>query len=93
MQKNLQMRDLQESDVMGERVMSPEEFSIFIEKKTYEEDSTLIESILDYCDENDLEYETVAKMLTQNLKEKIQYEAESAHLMIRRSSVLDFGED
>lgn len=90
MEKRLQIRDLKESDVMGERIMSPEEFSIHIEKQSYLNDQTLIECIIDYCEEKDLEFETIAKMLTPNLKEKIQYEAEASHLMIRRSSVLDF---
>jgi hypothetical protein len=93
MEKNLQMRDIVEADVMGDRVMSPEEFSIYIEKQSYLTEQSLIECILEHCDEKDLEYETVAKMLSPSLKEKIQYEAEQNNLMIRRASSLDlFGE-
>ena len=90
MEKNLQMRDIVETDVMGDRTMSSEEFSIHIEKQSYLTEQTLIECILEYCEEKDIEYDTVAKMLSPSLKEKIQYEAEQNNLMIRRATVLDF---
>ena len=44
-----------------------------------------IDAIVTYCDENTIELETVPKLLTKPLKEKIKYEAQQLNLMKRTS--------
>jgi len=42
-----------------------------------------IDAIVKYCDENSLDVESVASMVTATLKEKIQYEASDYGVMIK----------
>ena len=36
---------------------------------------------LNYCEENDLDVESVSKLVSSNMKEKIQYEAENLNML------------
>jgi hypothetical protein len=44
-----------------------------------------IDAIVAYCEDNQVELETVPKLLTKPLKEKIKYEAQLLNLMKRTS--------
>lgn len=58
-----------------------QDFSIFIEKKSINRNISLMDAIIEYCDEEDIEVETVACMITNSLKTKIHAEAVSLNLI------------
>ena len=62
-------------------VKSTKEFTGEIEKYAREFSLSYIEAILEYCEENDLDVESVSKLVSSNMKEKIQYEAENLNML------------
>ena len=50
------------------------EFSQYIEQTAVDEGVTCVQSLIDYCDENDFEFEEIAKIVSKPLKEKLQLE-------------------
>jgi hypothetical protein len=57
------------------KLMTTKIFSKIIEEKSIELDLELLDTITWYCEENGIEIESAAKMLTKNLKEKLYYDA------------------
>jgi len=51
------------------------EFSQHIELEAMQSGETIIDTILAYCEKNDIDEELIAKLLTGSIKEKIRYEA------------------
>ena len=77
--------DLSTSDVSDEflitkRFKSSETFSQFIEKQALNSGS-YIDSIVDYCVKNEIEMESVKRLITSSLKDKIKAEAQSLNLV------------
>jgi hypothetical protein len=58
---------------------TPNSFSLFIEEKATAEKSSCIEAIISYCNEVDIDVESVKKMINKSLKEKIHKEAVELH--------------
>jgi hypothetical protein len=73
--------DINDSMILTKRFRSPVEFSLYIEERVLKERIGYIDVILDYCKNHDLDVETVGKLITKSLKEKIQIEAEESNLM------------
>lgn len=67
------------------RFRNAEEFSIHIEKRAHETRSGFVETLMEYCAENDIEPESVAKSLTDSLKGKIEFECEQLNLLKTKS--------
>ncbi len=44
-------------------------------------DMSYMDAIVHYCEQNNIEIESAAKMLTKQLKEKIQYQAQNLRLI------------
>ena len=44
-----------------------------------------IEAVVTYCEDNDIEIETVSKLISKPLKEKIKYQAQSLNYMKKTS--------
>ena len=44
-----------------------------------------IEAVVTYCEDNDIEIETVSKLIPKPLKEKIKYQAQSLNYMKKTS--------
>jgi len=57
------------------KFLSQSKFSNDIEELVRESGLTYIESIVTYCDENTIEIETVSKLISKPLKERIRCEA------------------
>lgn len=51
---------------------SANEFSMHIEQNAREQRMTHMDAVLDYCKENNLEPEDVAKLISKSLKDKIE---------------------
>ena len=54
---------------------TPKIFSLEIEKLASEKELTHMDAVLYYCDKNQLEVETVSKLITKALKDKIEANA------------------
>lgn len=66
------------------------DFSQYIEKKAIREGSGCIDILVDYCVKQEIEMESVKKLLTTSLKEKIKAEAEGLNLLKEKSGKLPF---
>ena len=62
--------------------MNSKEFSLMIEGIVKEKRPiTYMDAIVWYCEENKIEIETVTRLISKNLKEKIKVEALDANLL------------
>tara|TARA_B100000003_G_scaffold205630_1_gene219586 strand:- start:130 stop:348 length:219 start_codon:yes stop_codon:yes gene_type:complete len=62
--------------------MNSKEFSLIIEKVVKEKRPiTYMDAIIWYCEQNNIEIETTSRLISKNLKEKIQLEAMNANML------------
>ena len=62
--------------------MNSKEFSLIIEGVVKDlRPISYMDAIVHYCDKNKIEIETVGRLISKNLKEKIQVEAINANLL------------
>lgn len=78
---NTDAKELTDALVITKRFRSSNEFSIFIEEMVSKSKLSYMEAIINYCNELEIDVESVGSLINQKLKEKIQYEAEQANLM------------
>jgi hypothetical protein len=86
------MSDIDFTDVYAiTKVFKTEsEFSQYIETTAMSSGDSLIDTILTYCDTNDIDEELIAKLISTSLKEKIHLEAVELRLLGSiESGVLD----
>lgn len=57
------------------------DFSMFIEQQAKKRNIGCMETLLEYCEEKDIDTTAVASMLSSSLKEKIRAEAEEMNLL------------
>ena len=57
------------------KFLTPSKFAIEIEKIVAEEDLNYIDAIVHYCDTNSLEVESVTKLISKPLKERLKWDA------------------
>jgi len=57
------------------------EFSSLIEDIVYMKDVSYMDAVLLYCEDNEVEFEVAATLISDNLKSKIQIEAESLNFL------------
>ena len=55
-----------------EKLMTPQKFSIAIEKAVSEGGGTYMDALLDYCEKYQLEPEMIKPLITKSLKEKVR---------------------
>tara|TARA_B100000035_G_scaffold92549_1_gene78230 strand:+ start:362 stop:613 length:252 start_codon:yes stop_codon:yes gene_type:complete len=70
-----------------EQFMTPTKFSMEIERlvKTSNGLITYVEAVVTYCQENEIEIETVPKLLSKPLKERLRHEAQRMNYMKKTS--------
>lgn len=73
-------------NIIEKKFLSSEKFSLEIEKYVKENSCNYIEAIVSYCDENEIEIETVSKLLSKPLKERLRYNAETLNFLKKTSS-------
>ena len=66
--------------------MNSKEFSLKIEKLAKEKRCSLMDAILEFCKENDLDPGTIGKLISKSLKEKIKVDAINLRLLKNSSS-------
>ena len=73
---NTEMPDSKEiNKAINEKFISKEKFAEEIESLVLRTKMNYIDAIVEYCTENEIELETVGKLVSKPLKEKIKYDA------------------
>lgn len=72
------MRKKMESkeELIEEKFLTMDKFSVGVETIANEEQVNYIDAILYFCDRNNIEIETVPKLISKPLKEKLKWDAE-----------------
>lgn len=76
-----ELKDLTDALVITKRFRSPNEFGIYIDEMVTRLKIPYMEAVINYCNEVDIDIESVGPLINQKLREKIQIEAEQANLM------------
>lgn len=66
------------------------QFSEWVEKTAIVGQTTLIDVLCEYCKEHDVEYSTITKFISDNLKQKIRLEAENNRLYKKKPKISMF---
>ena len=67
------------------KFLTPQKFAIEIEKIVAEEEFNYIDAICHYCETNNIEVESVTKLISKPLKEKLKYDAQELNFMKKTS--------
>jgi len=67
------------------KFLTPTKFSMEIEKIVAEEKINYIDAICQYCEMNDIEIQSVTKLVTKPLKERLKYDAIQLNFMKKTS--------
>ena len=70
---------------MESKFLTPTKFSMEIEKIVAEEKLNYIDAICQYCEMNDIEVESVSKLMSKPLKERLKYDAINLNFMKKTS--------
>lgn len=86
-EKSLPMSKDNLNDILEEKFMTASKFSMEIENlmKVSNGSMNYIECIIHYCTEHNIELETVSKLISKPLKEKLKYDAQRLNFMKRSS--------
>ena len=72
-------------NIIEKKFLSAEKFSLEIEKYVIENNCNYIDAILSYCEENDIEIETISKLISKPLKERLKVNAENLNFLKKTS--------
>ena len=73
---NIEMPDSKEvNKAISEKFISKEKFAEEIESLVLKTKMNYIDAIVEYCTENEIDLDTVGKLVSKPLKEKIKYDA------------------
>ena len=67
------------------KFLTPQKFAIEIEKIVAEESINYIDAIVHYCDANSLEVDSVTKLISKPLKERLKWDAIRLNFMKKTS--------
>jgi len=70
---------------IASKFLTPSKFAIEIEKIVAEEGLNYIDAIVHYCDANSLEVDSITKLMSKPLKEKLKYDAQELNFMKKTS--------
>jgi len=70
---------------MESKFLTPTKFSMEIEKIVADEKINYIDAICQYCEMNDIEIQSVSKLVTKPLKERLKYDAIQLNFMKKTS--------
>lgn len=69
------------------RVLTRNEFSIIIERLSRDKEISIMDAIVYYCEQNEMEVETAAKLINTTIKSKIEAEAINLHYLPKTSKL------
>ena len=67
-------------------MMTKDKFSIMIERMVRKGNLTYMDAICHWCEQNEVEIETVAKLISPIIKEKMTVECQELNLLTTKSS-------
>jgi ATP-dependent Clp protease ATP-binding subunit ClpA len=67
--------------VLASKFLTPSKFALEIEKIVAEEKINYIDAIVHYCELNELDVESVTKLVSKPLKEKLKWDATRLNFM------------
>ena len=67
------------------KFLTPQRFAIEIEKIVAEEGLNYIDAIVHYCESNNLEVDSITKLMSKPLKEKLKWDAIQLNFMKKTS--------
>ena len=70
---------------IANKFLTPQKFAIEIEKIVEEEDLNYIDAILHYCESNSLEVDSITKLISKPLKERLKWDAIRLNFMKKTS--------
>jgi hypothetical protein len=83
---NIAMPDPKEiKDVLNKKFVSREKFTGDIESLVLKTKMSYIDAIVEYCSDNSIEIDTVNKLISKPLKEKLRHEATELNYLKRTS--------
>jgi len=65
--------------------MTTAKFSQDVEKVAFENEMNYIDAIIFYCEKNEIEIESVPKLISKPLKEKLKYDAQKLNFIKKTS--------
>ena len=71
--------------VMEKKFLTPAKFSMEIETIVAEENINYIDAICQYCEMNDIEVDSISKLISKTLKERLKYDAINLNFMKKTS--------
>ena len=71
--------------LLEDKFMTTARFSTEVETLVNSDSMSYIDAIIHYCDNNDIELETVSKLISKPLKEKLKHEAQQLNYMKKTS--------
>ena len=71
--------------VIENKFLTPSKFALEIEKIVSEENLNYIDAICYYCEINNVEVESISKLISKPLKEKLKWDATRLNFMKRTS--------
>ena len=79
--------EITDSLVITKRFRSPNEFSLYIEETVLRDKIGYMDAVIKYCNDIDIDVESVANLINQSLRDKIQNEAEEQNYMRPRGKL------
>ena len=67
--------------IITKRFRSPNEFSIYIDEVRLKHDLSYMDAVINYCNEKDIDIDSIGPLINQKLREKIQIEAEQENMI------------
>lgn len=74
--------------IISKKFKTANEFSLYIEQLVLAKKLSYMEAVIGYCDEADIDVESIKSLVNKSLKEKIQCEAEELNYLKKRSGKL-----
>ena len=71
--------------LIEDKFMTTVRFSTEVETLVNSDAMSYIDAIIHYCDSNEIELETVSKLISKPLKEKLKHEAQQLNYMKKTS--------
>ena len=72
-------------EVLNQKFLSKDKFAEDIESLVLETKMSYIDAIVQYCEDNNIEVETVNKLVSKPLKEKLRWEATELNYLKKTS--------
>ena len=69
------------TSALNKKFMNSAKFAVEIEKLVKNEKLNYIDAILDYCEKNNLEVESITKLISKPLKERLKWDATRLNFM------------